>query len=259
MRNLWIFITASTMVGCASTGHEQSSLWHKLWHKEQAIAQAQPINHSTLPDVDLSKEPGLLEQYRVGKFSLGAWVNQEPGQYFQPVNIRHPQAAMVYMYRPHSEWNRQEILAPNFFINGERIPSLIDNHYYWVELPAGSYRLSTSHPLANMHFQKPKLLDFDVEAGQTYYIKYEEQGFRTGGSYQKPLYLMSEQLGAREIMQTQLKTPGISFAKYDELQQATLVGNIHQGDYHRVDKDDLSEKERLTIKKPFKLWNPLSW
>lgn len=261
MRYLWIVISASTLMGCASTGKEHSSLWNKLWHKDhkEEVTTDKAPNNSTLPDVDLSKEPGLLEQYHVGGFSLGAWVNQTPGQSFQPVNIRHPEAAMVYLYRPYTQWNRQEIAAPNFFLNGKRIPSLINNHYYWVELPAGSYRLSSSHPLMNMHFQKPKLLDFDVEAGQTYYIKYEEQGFRTGGSYKKPFYLMSEQLGLREIMETQLKSPGISFVKYDDIEPVALAGNIHQGQYQKVDEDELSDKERLVLRKPFKIWNPLTW
>lgn len=239
MRYLMVLICSTTLVGCASTSVVD--------------------NKSILPSVDLKKEPGLTEQYRLGKFSVGGWVNQKPGQPFQAVNVRHPEAALIYLYRPDSRWNRQEILAPNFFLNGERIPSLLNNHYYWVELPAGSYRLSSSHPLTVLHFQKPKILDFDVEAGQTYYIKYEEQGFRTGGSYTKPFYTMSEQLGRKEIMETQLKTPGISFIKYDEIQHTALNQNIHDVTYQTVNQKDLSEKAQPILRKPFKLWNPLTW
>ncbi len=43
-------------------------------------------------------------------------------------------AAIVYLYRPDSKWNRQEIVAASMFINKHRIPSLLHNHYYWVEL-----------------------------------------------------------------------------------------------------------------------------
>ncbi len=39
-----------------------------------------------------------------------------------------------------------------------------------------TYRLSlVSRPLAGMHFQKPKYLDFTVDASQTYFIKYDEE------------------------------------------------------------------------------------
>jgi hypothetical protein len=69
----------------------------------------------------------------------------------------------------------QEIAAANIFINGNRIPSLLNNHYYWVELPAGTYRISTSRPLTVFHFQEPKYIDLTVDAGQSYYLKYDEE------------------------------------------------------------------------------------
>ena len=127
---------------------------------------------ATLPPVDTTKEPGLLDQYHVGGFTVGGWVNQKLGQFYAPIKPQNEQAAVVYLYRPDTRWNRQEIAAANLFINGHRIPSLLHNHYYWVELPAGTYRLSVSRPLAGMHFQKPKYLDFTVDASQTYFIKY---------------------------------------------------------------------------------------
>ena len=263
MRYLMILMCSTTFVGCATTAEQQkSSLWHKWMGKEQPeqVDTAHAVtSQSMLPAVDFNKKLGLKDQYYVGKFSLGAWVNQTPGQLFQKVKVHHPDAAIVYLYRPASRWNRQEIVAPNFFLNGERIPSLLNNHYYWVEIPAGSYRLNTTHPLAALHFQKPKLLDFDVEAGQTYFIKYEEQGFRTGGSYAKPLYLMSEQVGVKEIMDTQLKTPGLSFIKYDDVPNTLLTENIHYTPYQAVEKQQLSDKKQLVLKKPFKLYNPLTW
>lgn len=263
MRYLWIVMCSTTLLmGCATTAEQKkSSLWQK-WSKKDNTAEVEKVaaqSNSLLPAVDLSQQPGFTDQYRVGKFSVGAWVNQNPGQLFQKVTARHPDAALVYMYRPASRWNRQEIVAPNFFLNGERIPSLLDNHYYWIELPAGSYRLNTTHPLGAIHFQKPKLLDFDVEAGQTYFIKYEEQGFRTGGSYAKPLYLMAEEIGLKEIMTTQLKTPGLSYIKYDEMVTTPLDDNIHQVPYQSVNKAQLSEKHNVSLRTPFKLWNPLTW
>mgnify|MGYP007086565864 FL=1 len=57
MRYLWIVISASTLMGCASTGKEHSSLWKKLWHKDhkEEVTTDKAPNNSTLPDVDLSK------------------------------------------------------------------------------------------------------------------------------------------------------------------------------------------------------------
>ncbi|MFX7567126.1 DUF2846 domain-containing protein, partial [Acinetobacter baumannii] len=84
---------------------------------------------------------------------------------------QNEQAAVVYLYRPDTKWNRQEIAAINLFVNGKRIPSLLHNHYYWIELPAGTYRLSASRPLLGIHFQEPKYIDITVEAGTSYYLK----------------------------------------------------------------------------------------
>src|SRR5690606_3989576 len=156
MRGVCIAVCASIiLVGC---------------HGKSAVEHAQVT--STLKPVDFNSEPGFIEQHRLGMFTIGAWVNQKLGQRFQPVQAQNDQAAIVYMYRPDSKWNRQEIVASSLFINSERIPSLLNNHYYWMELPVGTYRLSSSRPLGTQHFQKPKYLDFTVEAGQSYFIKY---------------------------------------------------------------------------------------
>ena len=114
----------------------------------QSVEQQPAKVVSTLEPIDFKKEDSLvhekLEQYKVASFSTGSWVNQKPGQYFKLVKPQNPQAAIVYFYRPDSRWNRQEIIPNNFFLNGKKIPSLISNHYYWIELAEGDYKLSLS-------------------------------------------------------------------------------------------------------------------
>ncbi len=114
------------------------------------------------------------------------------------------------------KWNRQEIVASSLFLNSERIPSLLNNHYYWVELPAGNYRLSTSRPLGVNHFQKPKYLDFTVEAGQSYFIKYDEENMATRRSVSGALMLMPDQTGRSEIAFTERKSSSYNFVAQDE-------------------------------------------
>ena len=170
--------------------------------KKAVVEPTQPI--STLKNIDLEKKPGFVEQHRIGMFTIGGWVNQKQGNQFQTVKPQHDEAAIVYLYRPDSRWNRQEIVAASLFINQEHIPSLLHNHYYWIEVPAGTYRLSTSRPLGALHFQKPKYLDFTVEAGQSYFIKYDEENISTRRSVSGPLMLMPEKVGLNEIAFTQL-------------------------------------------------------
>ena len=80
---------------------------HKVVEESPATLTA------TLPEVDTSKAPGMLEQYHVGAFTVGGWVNQKLGQFFTPIQPQNAQAAVVYLYRPDTRWNRQEIAAAN--------------------------------------------------------------------------------------------------------------------------------------------------
>ncbi|WP_349927606.1 DUF2846 domain-containing protein [Acinetobacter sp. A1-4-2] len=237
MRGVCIAVCASfILLGC----HGKSAMEHT-----QATSTLKPVN--------TEHEPGLLEQYRFGMFSIGAWVNQKIGQRFQPVQAQNDQAAIVYLYRPDSKWNRQEIVASSLFINSERIPSLLNNHYYWVELPAGTYRISTSRPVGVQHFQKPKYLDFTVQAGQSYFIKYDEENLTTRREVSGPLILMPEKTGLNEIAYTQLKSASYNFVALD--QNSGKVRKKAQ----KMKPAKYDPAEDVQLIKPFKLWNPLTW
>ena len=220
-------------------------------HGKSAVEHAQVT--STLKPVDFNSKPGFIEQHRLGMFTIGAWVNQKLGQRFQPVQAQNDQAAIVYMYRPDSKWNRQEIVASSLFINSERIPSLLNNHYYWIELPAGTYRLSSSRPLGAQHFQKPKYLDFTVEAGQSYFIKYDEEKLSTRREVSGPLMIVPEKAGLNEIAFTQLKSESFNFVAQDQNtgQVRKKAQKLKPGKY------DPAGDVQLTT--PFKLWNPMTW
>ena len=220
---------------------------HKVVEESPATLTA------TLPEVDTSKAPGMLEQYHVGAFTVGGWVNQKLGQFFTPIQPQNAQAAVVYLYRPDTRWNRQEIAAANLFINGHRIPSLLHNHYYWLELPAGTYRLSVSRPLAGLHFQKPKYLDFTVEPAQTYFIKYDEENLSTRREVSGPLMIVPEKTGLNEIAFTQWKSESFNFVANDQ-----NTGKVRKkAQKLKPAKYDPSSDVQLT--QPFKIWNPTTW
>lgn len=226
-----------------------------------------PQNTSTLPTVDTTQPPAFGDRYKLDGFSIGGWVNQKQGTLFQKVTPTDPSSAIVYIYRLASSWNHQEIVAPNFFLNGKRIPSLLDNHYYWIELPAGTYRLNVSHPLAILHFQKGTTVDFTVGGGQQYFLRYEEEGFRGNpdkslGLLQKgPLAQMPTGVGLQEIASTQLKTPGLSFVKHNNelVEVSSNLPTFNDKKQTRVNKTSLQDKEQLETPNLFKLWNPLTW
>ena len=237
MRAISIVFLAVALAGC----HGKSS------------TEVQLPPTSTLKAIDQNEKPSLLEQYRFGMFTIGGWVNQKLGQRFQAIQPQHDQAAVVYLYRPDSRWNRQEIVASSLFINSERIPSLLHNHYYWIELPAGDYRLSTSRPLGVQHFQKPKYLDFSVEAGKSYFIKYDEENSSTRRTVSGPLIMMPETVGLNEIAFTQLKSQSYNFVAEDQ-----STGKI-RSKAQKIKHADYDPASDVQLTKPFKLWDPRTW
>ncbi|QER38599.1 DUF2846 domain-containing protein [Acinetobacter suaedae] len=207
---------------------------------------------ATLPSIDTEKEPGLFDQYHVGGFTVGGWVNQKLGQHFSPIKPQNEQAAVVYLYRPDTRWNRQEIAAANLFINGHRIPSLLHNHYYWLELPAGTYRLSVSRPLVGLHFQKPKYIDFSVDAGQTYFIKYDEENKVERSVRSGPFMPTPDKVARQEIAFTRLKSSSYNFVAQEE------SGKVRSKP-QELKPEKYDAKSEVHLVKPFKLWNPLTW
>lgn len=218
---------------------------------------------STLKPVDFSEKKTFisqkLDQYKVAGFDLGSWVNQKPGQFFSRVKPQHQQAAVLYLYRPDSKWNRQEIIAPSFFLNGKRIPSLISNHYYWIELAEGDYQLSISRPLTVMHFQKPLVASFSVKAGQQYFLKYEEEQFRGGPNGSEdllrvgPLMQMPTKQALREIGMTQLKTPGLNYVAVIQ-PNGTL-----QKSKEKIKNKEYKASDDVRLTEPFKIYDPRTW
>lgn len=220
-------------------------------HGKSAVQPAQIT--ATLKPAQTQHAPAMLEQYRFGLFTVGGWVNQKSGQRFHSVQPQNSQAAIVYMYRPDSAWNRQEVVASSLFINAERIPSLLNNHYYWIELPAGTYRLSSSRPLGVQHFQKPKYLDFTVQAGQSYFIKYDEENLSTRRDIAGPLNMVPEKIGLNEIAFTQWKSQSFNFVAQDQ-----HTGKVRKkAQKIKPEKYEMAAEVQLT--QPFKIWDPRTW
>lgn len=276
MRYLPITVLSTSMLlglglaGCSSTPTQNSQpkriTLFGLIKPKTKLENTAPPNTSTLKTIDFANTDLDKNQYKLDTFSVGGWVNQKDGDVFKAVQPTDPNSAIVYIYRIDSTWNRQEILAPNFFINEKRIPSLLNNHYYWIELPAGVYRLNVSHPLTILHFQEGTTVDFSVEAGQSYFLKYEEQRFRGKpdsalGLLQKgPIMQMPTDMGLQEIRSTKLKNPGYSFVRREQESIAQSLPNFNEQNSSKVKRGQVDDKAgQPVITKPFKIWNPLTW
>lgn len=158
----------------------------------------------------------LLLLCLAGCSSLGAFLNTNDGPLFTP----HPpdeDHAVVYLYRPQSDWADQELEAPGLFLNKRLIGSLPSNSYLVLELDIASYPLEMRRPLfgsfwtvladGSLDFNRIAGFNLDVGAGGTYYLRYDElnppplaEGVQTLGD--GPLQLVPASLAEQEIATT---------------------------------------------------------
>ena len=116
-----------------------------------------------------------------------------------------------------------------------------------------------SRPLGVLHFQKPKVAYFNVEAGGQYFVKYEEEKFRGGPNGEAgllrvgPLMQMPTRQGLKEIAMTQLKSPGLNFVG-----EVTAEGRVIKPK-EKIKGEDYQASDDAHLTEPFKIWNPLTW
>ncbi|MEC7120874.1 MAG: DUF2846 domain-containing protein [Pseudomonadota bacterium] len=234
-----------------------------------SVADPRVQHRPELPTIDISEPEAFMTRFKPSSMSLGSWVDpvfgRKDGSLFELVPRMHASNAIVYLYRPASRWNAQEIIAPNFYLNGEKIPSLRNSHYYWLELPAGDYRLTVRRPLAVINFQKGTVVDFNLAAGQTYFLRYDEQNFRGKpdpalGLLQKgPISQMPTRQGLAEIRKTTLNTSGYAFVDNPDVARQTQLPTANEQLPNPVQRERLTERDPVELGVPFKIWNPLTW
>ena len=91
--------------------------------------------------------------------------------------------ALIYFYRPYSDWGAQEIDAPTVYIDDTRYISMRSNGWSWLEVAPGTRRITLRRPLGAVlgfegidDFALSLILDtkFDVQPGGVYYFRYSE-------------------------------------------------------------------------------------
>lgn len=104
----------------------------------------------------------------------GTWLHPPKGPLFEPMDTLDPRNAMIYVYRPSTSWEDQELQAPTFFINGAKLFGLKSGSYTWVEIHAGTFNFYAKRPLSILLIKKIFQLDLKLEGGQNYYLRYSE-------------------------------------------------------------------------------------
>ena len=205
----------------------------------------------------------VLDTYRPRGFSIGSYVMPTKGSLYQPVPATDARSSIIYIYRPASTWNAEEVLAPNIFLNGRRLHGIRNNAYFWLELPAGEYDFAARRPVGPVYLGYIFRTKLKVEGGKQYYFRYDEEGFRIkpekalGLLQMGPLSEMPEKMAIQEIRETRLDQPGYAFATLS--QERWKPFDLYAEGEHPVPPERIQELKDVSIGKEVVLWNPLTW
>lgn len=151
--------------------------------------------------------------------NYGTFVGKPKGQDFQPAGARwdHERTALMYVYRPGSQWANDEIEAPSFNVNDKRLFNIKGGSYTWYELKPGEYNVVMRRGLFGLEgvnsFEIKRIASLALEAvaGETYYLRYSE--IDTPKDSDKPLQdrlgdgplqLVSEEFALSELSATKM-------------------------------------------------------
>lgn len=117
----------------------------------------------------------LIETSSLHPLAMGSFLFPNKGDLFRPLVPTDSRNAIVYVYRPQSDWSDQEVQAPGFFLNGEYLSGLKSGSYFWFEVPASQYYFNAKRPLAIVYLNTIFESDVFFEGNQRYFFRYDEE------------------------------------------------------------------------------------
>lgn len=177
---------------------------------------------------------GCLHIYQSLGHNFGAYIATVSGKEYSQVGNRwdYENKALLYVYRPNSQWAADEVEAPSFYLENERVFNIRANGYTWFELEPGEYEVVMRRPLMGLEGIATESFEFDlsriaqmnlsVEADKVYFLRYSEidppelehqtlkEDMPLGDG---PLMLVSTDLAHSELAATRMLPEGGRFIK----------------------------------------------
>ncbi|MFY0640814.1 MAG: DUF2846 domain-containing protein [Bermanella sp.] len=177
---------------------------------------------------------GCLHIYQSLGHNFGAYIATVSGKEYSQVGNRwdYENKALLYVYRPNSQWAADEVEAPSFYLEDERVFNIRANGYTWFELEPGEYEVVMRRPLMGLEGIATESFEFDlsriaqmnlsVEADKVYFLRYSEidppelehqtlkEDMPLGDG---PLMLVSTDLAHTELATTRMLPEGGRFIK----------------------------------------------
>ncbi len=207
--------------------------------------------------------------------STGAYLDPVTGKDF--VHIPNDEwdsgsQALLYFYRPHSQWAADELESPSFYIDGRHYFNLRDDSYTWLAVYPGQRHIVIRRPLLGLEglnsFNLDKIADVELstKAGHIYYLRYSEvqppKASNPGLPQDSPLaqgdfQLVSHDYAMNEIVNTHFLKPDL-MAPNDG--GRSIVAHDRQYDFEREKAKLEKEKARqLEQMKAQGFWRKAHW
>lgn len=170
--------------------------------------------------------------------------------------------ALLYFYRPLTDWSAEEIDAPTLYIDDERYVNLRGGGYTWLEVAAGTRQITLRRPLGvvlgfegfgGFNLSKPLDTTFEAEAGRIYYFRYSEVDppkvlnpalEPNDALAQGDMQLVAWELAFPEIIEMRLMESHAPFSKSDAAR--SIVVENRMGEFERRE-DELLEARELEM------------
>lgn len=117
----------------------------------------------------------LMETTALRPLRMGSFMFPNKGEFFRPLIPTDSRNAIVYVYRPQTDWNDQEVQSPGFFLDGQFISGLKSGSYFWFEVPASQYYFNAKRPLAIVYLKTIFEAEVFFEGNKSYYFRYDEE------------------------------------------------------------------------------------
>ncbi|MDL0430108.1 DUF2846 domain-containing protein [Marinobacter sp. TBZ242] len=207
---------------------------------------------------------GCTVYQSIGK-SVGSFLHPVSGHDF--VHIGNDQwdssNAVLYFYRPHSQWAADEIEAPSVYIDDHHYFNIRNDSFTWLEVAPGDRHIAIRRPLLGLEglnsFSLSLIADatLTVEPGQIYYLRYNEleepDNNHPALAEDHPLTSGDLQLVTRDYAMQASEIVSTRFLNSDLLAPnhaaASIVETNEDGDYERnlalLEEEREAEIERL--------------
>lgn len=124
---------------------------------------------------------GCTVYQSIGK-STGAFLDPVSGPDFVHIadDRWNHNNALIYFYRPHSQWAADEIESPSVYIDDRHYFNIRDGSFTWLEVKPGERHIAMRRPLLGLEGVNDMNLSLIVDAslttraGQIYYLRYSE-------------------------------------------------------------------------------------